>query len=616
MSQWFQKNNLVYWIFCLFFIQGVHASSALSKLTSPTLPQVLTAEEAFSVGVTYEGSVVNVMWQIAPQCYLYKESVKINLVSANNEEISLINEANLPAGEKVHDPYFGDQVIYNSNINVPVDLAQFIQSKALHSLTLQIDYQGCAKSGFCYPPITNSFVVNIENNHIKNILPLSEAALEKSAPAKAEPPTEEKTPPKSKSFLTTVVGFYFAGLLLAFTPCVLPMIPILFVVIVGQGHLGTRRAFLVSLTYVLSMAVTYAFAGIMVATIGKNLQASLQKPLVLILFSALFVYLGLVQLGIGKVSLPAKWRDWLHNSHSKQASGSYIGAIIMGVLATLIASPCVSAPMIAALSYISKSGNIVLGGSSLFAMGLGMGTLLLVIGTLEGKFLPKKGPWMHAVNQTFSIILFGLSIWFMNTLLPGSIMLVLWGLLLLLASIWMGTFSIHPNRSGRIGALLAVYALLLFWGSWHGADNPLKPLSTNPWVVSTSGMPSLQARFESIDSLAGLAAQQDIAMKRGRPLMVVFHAHWCTSCKHFEHDVLASDEIQNRLLNWETVMADVTQNNEANQLLLKKFDLVGPPVVLFFDKNGNELTKYRLIGDTSRKKFSALLTEIEKEMQG
>lgn len=620
MSQWFKKNNLVACLLSLFFIQGAYASSVFKNLAASPLPKVLTAEEAFGVSVTQDGPLVKVSWQVAPNCYLYRESIKVNLITADNEAVPLLNETNLPAGKATHDPYFGDQVIYENTLTVTADLSPFIRADQSHSLNIQIDYQGCAESGFCYPPISKSFVANIVNNHIKDILPVSDGVEQPpvseaaTAPEIAPDNTSTVPPKKNHSFIVTLLLAYLAGVGLSFTPCVLPMIPILLTVIVGQG-LSTRRAFSLSLCYVLSMSITYAMAGIIVTLMGQNLQAAMQKPLVLILFSSLFVYLGLVQLGIGKVSLPAKWRDWLHHSHSKQTSGSYVGAAVMGVLATLIASPCVSAPMIGTLSLISQSGNILLGGSALFAMGLGIGTLLLVLGTLEGKFLPKKGPWMHAVNQTFAIILFGISIWLMDRLLPGSTILALWGILLLLAAYWMGTFSLLPNRSGRVGALLTVYALLLFMGSWYGSDSPLTPLGCNPWQVN-SDVPNPLARFESIDSLPGLEAQQALAKKRERPLMVLFHANWCTACKHFEHNVLANQMIQKKLSDWETVLADVTKNDTANQLLLKKFDLVGPPVVLFFDKNGNELTKFRLVGETSRKKFSQLLEDIQKEMQG
>lgn len=613
MSRQTLKNNLTSLlggILISLFTHCVFAELPIKDLGNAGFPQILRLEEAFQVTASHTDSSIELAWHIAPQCYLYRESIKVLLILKPTEPLSLLNESLLPAGKKIRDPNFGEQIVYEESFVLPIEFRHILPKLTQAAYTIKIDYQGCASSGFCYPPVSRAFELRVHSGHIQSITPILKSP---STEKLCETPASDTTPTsEDPSFLAKILTFYFIGVLLTFTPCVLPMIPILFVVIVGQAHLNTRRAFGLSLCYVLSMATTYAIAGIIVATLGKNLQASLQKPVVIVLFSALFTYLGLMQLGIGKISLPRKWRDWLHQSHAKQSGGSYLSAAVMGVLATLIASPCVSAPMMGALGYISQSGHIVLGGAALFAMGLGMGTLLIVIGTLEGKYLPKKGPWMHSVNQIFAIILFGLSIWLMGRLLPGSITLALWGLLLLLAATWMGTFSSAPNRIGRLGALLAVYAGLLFWGSWHGSEEPLKPLSTNPWHLVSSNL-HLKSHFPIIHSVDMLQTQQALAQKKGRPLIVIFHADWCSICKQFEHDVLADQAIQKQLSHWDTVVADVTSNSPAEEALLRQFDLVGPPVVLFFDTHGNELVKYRIIGGTSRQKFAQRLRQIEDD---
>lgn len=604
MSQWLRKYNLMGLLLGLLFIH-----TPLPVYADFSLPKVLSPDEAFQLDLAHTGSTVNVSWTIAPECYLYRESIKVDLLKNNHDTLTLLNETTLPEGKKIQDPAFGEQVIYTHTLTFNIDLSKIISSANHFPLIVEVNYQGCSETGFCYPPITKFFKVATEDQHITNIsltdAPTNIADMDQ-APENHE--MHEKTA-FPKSLPAIAATFYFLGLLLSFTPCVLPMIPILFVVIVGQGHLNTRRAFSVSLCYVLSMATTYAIAGIIVATLGKNLQALMQKPLVLIIFAAFFVYLGLMQLGIGKINLPAKWRDWLHQSHTKQSSGTYIGAIIMGILATLIASPCVSAPMMGALLYISQSNDIFLGGSALFALGLGMGTPLIAIGTLEGKLLPKKGPWMHVVNQIFALILFGLSIWLLDRLLPGPITLALWGLLLLLAAIWMGTFSFQANRSGRFGVLFVLYAGLLFWGSWLGNENPLNPLCMDSWQVFSPApkSSSTHTHFETIDSLSGLQEQLTIAEKNQQPLVAIIHADWCASCKNFERKVLADPTIQQKLTHYRAVAVDITKNDEANQLFLKQFDLVGPPAILFFDSHGNELAKYRLVGEVSRKSFSDFL---------
>lgn len=603
MSQWLRKYNIIGLLLGLLLIQIAHPARA-----DLSFPKVLGPDEAFQLDLTHHDATLNLNWHISPECYLYRESITVELIKNDKKSFSLLNETTLPQGKSIQDPTFGEQVIYTHFLTLDLDLNEVLKASNHQPLIIEVNYQGCSETGFCYPPMTKFFKITSQNQKIEKITSYhnEQATLETETKA-------EKSRPSSLP--STAATFYFLGLLLSFTPCVLPMIPILFVVIVGQGHLNTRRAFSVSLCYVLSMATTYAIAGIIVAKIGKNLQALMQKPLVLIIFAAFFVYLGFMQLGIGKISLPSKWRDWLHAHHTKQSSGTYIGAIVMGILATLIASPCVSAPMMGALLYISQSNDMLLGGTALFALGLGMGTPLIAIGTLEGKFLPKKGPWMHTINKIFALILFGLSIWLLGRLLPGPVTLALWGLLSLLTAIWMGTFSLQPNRSGRFGVLFLVYAGLLFWGSWHGNENPLNPLCMNSWQIFSPALPKSKIHFETIDSLDGLNEQLILIEKHQEPLLMVVHADWCASCKNFERQVLADPQIQKKLSNYRRVAVDVTKNDEANQLFLKKFDLVGPPAVLFFDKNKNELPKYRIIGDISSHAFSDHLDKVDEKLR-
>jgi len=617
---WKTKYNL---LASLLLVLLMHVISAQSKqpdvLSTLTLPKVLPAEQAFIVELSHSATALDAKWQIAPGTYLYQDKLRITQIHANGEETPLLQENQLPVAEKIEDPYFGEQSIYTHSFSLSIPLEKIINQAHSHFF-IQIDFQGCSETGFCYPPETKWYEVNVLQNKMLSISPLPHSPL-KELQAKAQntdidlPQVPNLAQAQLKNNLfTSIATFYLIGILLSFTPCVLPMIPILFGVIVGQKHLNTRKAFWLSVCYVLSMAFTYAIAGVIAATLGKNLQARLQQPAVIIAFAGLFAYLGLAQLGVLRLSFGHHFlKDILHKLHAKQESGTYIGAAIMGVLATLISSPCVTAPLIGALSYISQSGDVVLGASALLAMGLGMGTILLLIGTLGGKYIPKSGTWMHAINQTFAIVMFALSLWLIERIFHSPWILVSWGLLCLFAAWCMKTFRQRSGWSGRFGALFALYALLLFWGAWQGELDPLKPLN-NPWRQATKPHATLLT-FENIGSISALETIQSQAQKESQPFLVVFYADWCTSCKHLEHNVFDDPTVQQRLKNWDLLRADVTSYNEANQLLLKKFGLIGPPAVLFFDKKGNELTKYRIVGESSAKNFLTQFDQVEHKIQ-
>lgn len=617
MPHWKTKYNpLISLILALFFWTNAYANQP-DILSTLSLPKVMPVEQAFVFNLTQTQTGLQAQWHISPHTYLYQDKLQITQILSNGEEIPLLQKAELPPAKKVDDHYFGEQSIYLETLTILIT-PQITSSK--EQFFIQVNYQGCSETGFCYPPSTKWYEVNVSNHNIQTVslltnAPVIEANKNTSAfdmtnmPNLSEAQTQHHIP-------TTIATFYFIGILLAFTPCVLPMIPILFGVIVGQRHLNTRKAFWLSLCYVLSMAFTYAIAGLIAATLGKNLQAQLQKPAVIISFAALFVYLGLAQLGVLRISFGQYFlKDLLHKFHTKQESGTYLGAIIMGILATLISSPCVSAPLIGALSFISQTGNVVLGMSALLALGLGMGTVLLLIGTLGGKYFPKSGPWMHAVNQIFAVVMFGLSLWLIARVFHHAWLLFFWGLLCLFIAKCMKTFQARSGWSGRVGALFVAYALILFWGAWQGENDPLKPLA-NPWRQTTQSVSAHSLNFQNIGSVSALESVQTQAQKEAQPFLVVFYADWCTSCKHLEREVFDDPIVQQRLKSWDLLRADVTQYNEANQLLLKKFGLIGPPAVLFFDKKGNELTKYRIVGESSAKHFLTQIDQVENKIEG
>jgi len=588
--------------------------------------QVVPVEQAFILHLTETEGTVHAQWDIAPGCYLYQDKLRIVLQNAE-KTFSLISKEKLPPAKIIEDPAFGPQAIYQQTLQISLPLHTLLQKLQDANYALTVDYQGCNETGFCYPPINQTFTLSVAHHQIQSFTPSDETHITPPSSAAASKagshhslslttvPDLEETE-KEHHVFTAIATFYFLGILLTFTPCVLPMLPILFSIIVGQKHLNTRKAFRLSLCYVLSMAFTYACAGVIAATLGKNLQAQLQQPAIIITFALLFAFLGLVQLNVLRIHVPHSLRlkEILLKLHANQESGTYIGAAVMGILATLISSPCVTYPMIVALGYISQSGNIFLGGGALLAMGLGMGTILLIAGTLGGKYVPKSGPWMHSINQIFAIAMFGLCFWLLNRVFHSALFLLLWAGLSLFTAWCLGTFSHRAGWPARLGIFFVLYAGILVWGAWLGETNPLKPLAYNPWSGKAISGSSLLV-FQTINSISALNTLQAQAQKQQQPVMVVFSADWCTACKHLEHDVLSDPLVQQKLSHWELIRADVTPYSEANQQLLRKFDLIGPPAILFFDKNGSELTNYRVIGESSASRFITQLDLIEQDLK-
>ncbi|MBS0287162.1 MAG: protein-disulfide reductase DsbD [Proteobacteria bacterium] len=611
------KHNLVIYLI-IFLCMLITYRAQASALSSLGIPKVLPLESAFSFELTQEDEVLVANWQIAPKCYLYQQSIKFSLRTPQGEMKTLPIES-FPKAVTVDDAYFGKQAIYQHSLMLTLPQATILKELDNTTLLLTVEFQGCAESGFCYPPTNKTYELTIKDHQITSLLNARSPEPLNTLETKSKKPEENSvsklaTPPQTAlGFLSSIGTFYLFGLLLTFTPCVWPMIPILAGVIVGQTHLSTRKAFRLSLCYVLSMAISYAIAGIIAATLGKNLQASLQHPGIIISFSILFSVLALMQLGILRITMPPHFRlkDILHALHAKQESGTYIGAAIMGMLATLISSPCVTPALIFALGYISHSGNILLGGSALLAMGFGMGTILLIIGTLGGKFLPRSGPWMHHVNQVFAIIMFGLSIWLMARIYHHAWILLLWGLLCLFIAWCMNTFKKSAGISARVGMVFVLLGLMLFWGAYQGYKDPLQVLSH---LVGKEQPSATAELFSTVTTQAELDTALSNAHREKRPSIVVFYADWCVACQHLEHEVFGSETVAQQLKNFSLIRVDVTTYNKQAEQLLSKFDLIGPPAVLFFSQDSKELTNFRIFGGASENQFSTVLEQVKKEL--
>jgi thiol:disulfide interchange protein DsbD len=412
-------------------------------------------------------------------------------------------------------------------------------------------------------------------------------------------------------WLSIIGQFYLLGLLLAFTPCVLPMVPILSGVIVGlDKDRSTGLAFMLSLAYVLAMAFAYALFGAIAGLFGHNLQAAMQAPAVLIGFSALFVALSLSMFGVYKLQLPSSLQSRLSELSAKQKSGTLLGAAIMGFFSALIVGPCVAPPLAGALLYIGQTGDPMRGGMALFTLGLGMGTPLLLLGTLEGRMLPKTGAWMNRINHLFGFLLLGVAIWLLSRIASAHLIMLMWGTLTLGLGVYLGALS-RAERSGwqqleqTAGLLALVYGVLILIGAALGGSDPLRPLATQSHGSATNQ--TRHADFEAIKSSDDLQAALALTEQ---PVMLDFYADWCVACKDMEKHVFPDPQVSALMQEMHLLQADVTRNDATDKALMNELGVIGPPTMIFYHADGSELSKLRLIGELDANEFAAHLRRV------
>ncbi|MBI3772507.1 MAG: protein-disulfide reductase DsbD [Gammaproteobacteria bacterium] len=546
---------------------------------------------------------VTARWDIADGYYLYRN--KFNFEILNPATIQA-GTPSFPQGKQKKDDTFGLMEVYFHEVNVELPLQRNSNSAATN-LTLKAVYQGCAEAGFCYPPQTQEITLS---------LPEVAAAATTQTPASntSNFVSEQDRYARSlaeKSLALNMLMFFGLGLLLCFTPCVFPMIPILSSIIAGQGSgITTRRAFLLSLTYVLAMAATYTAAGVAAGTLGANLQAVFQNPWILGSFAMLFVVLSLSMFGFYELQIPSSWQGKLTSMSNRQQGGSYFGVGIMGVLSALIVGPCVAAPLAGALIYIGQSGDALLGGAALFALSLGMGAPLLVFGTSAGKLLPKAGAWMNAIKAVFGVMLLSVAIWMIERIIPAAVALLLWGALFIVCAVYLGALErLQPEASGwhklwkGVGLIFFVYGGVLLVGATSGGKDIFQPLQGLSMGTAQSSPAKNHLQFQRIKGLTGLEQALQQARVAGKPVMLDFYADWCISCKEMEKSTFSNTAVQAILADTVLLQADVTLNDAEDQALLKRFGLFGPPSILFFDTQGNELRPYRLVGFLEPAKF-------------
>jgi len=570
---------------------------------------ILDPDDAFQISYDSQPGQFIVNWRIAEGHYLYRDKMKITSSEPGITTKPLI----LPTGKAIEDPVFNETlyVLYNS---AKVTLPYLFTNDGDKEVSFKVKYQGCSEiAGICYPPQTKKFTVKLS--------PISAAqaatqateitADNKTSGAPVSEQDQLANTLRTGSTLLTLAIFFGAGLLLAFTPCVFPMIPILSGIIIGHGKdITTRKAFYLSLIYVLAMAMTYTIVGILVGLSGENIQAWFQNPWIIGSFAIIFVALSFSMFGFYELQMPTSIQSKLTNICNSQRGGTVIGVAVMGFLSALIVGPCVTAPLVGALIYIAETGDAVFGGLALFSLSMGMGAPLLVLGASAGKLLPKAGMWMDSVKAVFGVMLLGLAIWLLERVAPAAFTMSLWAALIIVSAIYMGAVdSLKEDGSGwkklwkGTGVLLLVYGIIILLGVASGSKNVFQPLKG---LASFSGTTTQVEKldFIGIKGVEGFKTELNKATAAGKPVMLYFYADWCVSCKEMEAFTFSVASVHQALSGVVLLKADVTPNDELDTALYKHFGIIGPPSIMFFGTDGVERKNYRVVGYMPAEEFS------------
>jgi len=584
-------------IFCIFLFSysanAINFEERLSNIFSfaSSDDEVLHPDDAFRVSLSVisdDRLVLN--WQIEPGYYLYKDKFSI---SANDPSV-LIGDYVFPIGKLKDDLAFGEVEVYYNDDQL---LAPFSsENKNITDLNINISYQGCKEGSICYPPIEKSLTVSIPDTF--------DGVYEATLLSEQDLITKNL---KDNNLFVNVISFFVLGFLLALTPCVFPMIPILSGIIVGEGTSITRaKAIMLTLSYVLAMALTYALLGVIAGLFHFNLQAASQNIWAISLFSGVFVLLALSMFGFYELQLPRSWQNKLSGGQSSSGHSTITGAAVMGALSAVIVGPCVAPPLAGALLYISQTGDAQLGGLALFAMGLGFGVPLLVIGISSGELLPRAGAWMDNIKRVFGVIMLGVAIWFLERVFPTSFTLILWATLFIVSAVFFGTLEKIKEHSSNwqrlckgLGFLMLLYGGILIFAAVNGKGTVLDPFNKR----MSSNISTETLLFTNVSNLSELEVQLEKSKLENKTVMLDFYADWCVECKQMEKYTFSDLSVQNILGDIKLLKADVTQNNDDDKALLKHFDLFGPPAILFFDTESVEIKSQRFIGFAKPKKF-------------
>ncbi|MDG4811949.1 protein-disulfide reductase DsbD [Hydrogenovibrio sp. 3SP14C1] len=561
---------------------------------------LLPADEAFQLQVSPNNNNQLILdFRVAKGYHLYKDKIKAVLKQGN----ATLGSLQLPDAVQANDPVFGDVQVYHGDFQAILPVENIADTAEI-----EIQYQGCSsESGVCYPPAKKQMTLQASDfkTTTTNALPEQKASNDLSE-------TDQITSTLQNSSVWIVIGtFFLFGLLLSLTPCVFPMIPILSSIIVGQGdQLTTRKAFVMSLVYVLAMSITYTVAGVLAGIFGENLQVLFQNPWIIGSFALIFIALAFSMFGFYELQLPNSVQSKITNLSNKQQGGTLTGVAVMGFLSALIVGPCVAPPLAGALIYIGQTGDALLGGIALFAMSMGMGVPLLLLGTSAGKLLPRAGAWMDNVKAIFGVLMIGVAIWMAERILPESVILFAWAALLIGSAIYLGALEPIGEKSGwhklakSIGMIFLVYGAAMLIGLAGGSKNVLQPLTVFQSTGTISNSATQHLNFKKISTLEEL----NVEIAKGKPVMLDFYADWCISCKEMEKFTFSDPTVQRALANVTLLKADVTANNANDKELMKAFNIIGPPAILFFN-NQQEQKAQRVVGFKKAEPFRQNITQ-------
>ena len=594
--------------------------SLLASLLLPSLSHAdpIAPEKAFALSAqALDAETVEVVFKIAKGYYLYGDKFRFESEPAGIG----FGTPDKPVGKTHKDDFFGEVETHRGELRILLP----VQAGAdLSRFDLIATSQGCWDGGICYPPTTqiaaidlsapplkaaSGFLDKLRNGELSSASSSSPSAEADGAGVSGDESGDIASLLAGASVPLVLLSFFGFGLLLAFTPCTFPMIPILSGIIVGQGHrVSHLRAFMLSLAYVLGMAITYALAGVAAGLTGTMLSAALQNVWVLGSFAFVFVLLSLSMFGFYELQLPSSLQSRLASSASHKQGGSLGGVAIMGVLSALIVGPCVAAPLAGALLYIAQTGDAVLGGWALFVMALGMGAPLLAVGVASRSLLPKVGPWMEGVKKAFGVMLLAVALWMITPVIPALAVMLGWAALLLFSAIFLHAIDPLPAQAKGwqrfwkgVGVVLLLAGAAMLVGALAGSRDPLQPLAV---LRAQAAAPVNVPQFEKVNSIAELDAR---LAQTDRPVMLDFYADWCVSCKEMERFTFSDATVAERMGRMLLLKADVTANTDEHKALLKRFGLFGPPGIIFFDPVGQERKGLRVVGFMKAEPFGTVL---------
>ncbi len=596
-------------LFLLFFLittpafaGGTSTNSLGSLFEDSAEAGFLQPDQAFKLSVSIQDKqTLRASLDVAPGHYLYRDKISFKLKEGSTSRIAGVD---LPKGEAKHDANFGDTEVYHRSIDAVIRLQHAGPPPA--TITLLASYQGCSEKGLCYAPIKKTLEISLQT-----------ATQGVTAPAEQD---DVKALLQGGQLWLIAAGFFGFGLLLSFTPCVFPMIPILSGIIVGQGAHPTRiHAFNLSLAYTLGMALAYTLAGVAAGLSGHLISSALQNPWALGFGAFIFVLRALSMFGFYELQLPSGLESGMVKVTNRIKGGRFTGVFVMGALSALIVSPCVAAPLAGALLYIGQTHDVVLGGVALFSLSIGMGVPLLLVGASAGALLPKAGAWMNAVRNFFGVLMLGMAIWLVGPVIPPMLQMGLYAALMIVSAIYLRALDSLPHHAGHwaklwkgVGIILLVYGAALLLGALAGSKNPLQPLAGLRATATAETTPALP--FQLVKNVSDLDTA--LAQAKGKYVMLDFYADWCVSCKEYEQNTFRDPRVQKLLKNAVLLQADVTQNTAEDDALLKRFTLFGPPGIIFFDQQGREVAPLKVVGYQDANRFLVSLNGLYASKAG